>query len=69
MNRLREEREKLGLSQTKLCMLTGIAQSDLSALECGRKLPHAGWRVRIARALKVDAETLFGSNDSQGNAA
>ena len=57
--KMREERLKLGLSQTKLCMLTGIAQSDLSAIENGRKVPHAGWRVRIARALKVDSRILF----------
>jgi transcriptional regulator with XRE-family HTH domain len=70
MSRLREEREKQGLSQTKLCMLTGIAQSDISAVENGRKVPHAGWRVRIARALKMDAETLFESDDtSRGNVA
>jgi transcriptional regulator with XRE-family HTH domain len=65
-NTLRDERLKRGLSQTKLCMLTGIAQSDLSAIENGRKVPHAGWRLRIARALKIDAEMLFGSDVSTG---
>jgi transcriptional regulator with XRE-family HTH domain len=65
MNGLRTERLKRVISQTKLCMLTGIAQSDLSAIENGRKVAHAGWRLRIARALKVDAETLFGSEEGK----
>ena len=69
MNKLREERLKRGMSQTKLCMATGIAQSDLSAIENGRKVPHAGWRLRIARALKVDAETLFSCEESKNKTA
>ena len=57
---LREERLKQGLSQTLLSAKTLIAASDLSAIETGRKVPHRGWRKRIAKALKVSEETLFG---------
>lgn len=41
----------------------GIAPSDLSAIENGKKVPHPGWRRRIARALQVDEATLFGSKN------
>jgi transcriptional regulator with XRE-family HTH domain len=67
MNTLRAERLKRGWSQTKLSMLTGIAQSDLSAVENGRKLPHAGWRARLARALELPIDALFGKQDGTGD--
>ena len=61
MNAMREERKKKGWSQVTLSLKTGgIAPSDLSAVENGRKVPHPGWRRRIARALKIDETTLFG---------
>jgi len=47
---LRTERLRRGWSQTKLSALTGIAQSDLSALENGRRPLSPGWRRRIALA-------------------
>jgi ribosome-binding protein aMBF1 (putative translation factor) len=62
MNAMKEERRKRGWSQVTLSLKTGgIAPSDLSAIENGKKIPHPGWRRRIARALKVDEATLFGS--------
>src|SRR5262249_35250357 len=60
MNMLRQERQKQGLSQTLLSAKTLIAASDLSAIENGRKVPHRGWRKRIAKALKVNEQALFG---------
>ena len=61
MNFLREERKRRGWSQVMLSLKTGgIAPSDLSAIERGKKVAHPGWRKRIARALKVDEATLFG---------
>ncbi len=60
--RLREERQKRGLSQTKLSALTGIASSDISAIENRWKRPFPGWKKRISKALNMsgpDAERLF----------
>lgn len=70
MNSMKEERLKKGWSQVTLSMKTGgIAPSDLSAIENGRKIPHAGWRKRIARALRVDEAELFGEKHRGGGAA
>jgi len=60
MRRLKEERKRQRLSQTRLSALTGIAQSDLSAIETGRRVPGPGWRRRIAEALNVSESELFG---------
>ena len=56
---LRQARERLGLSQTQLCMMTGIAPATLSRLEGGKLYPYPGWRARLARALKVPQGELF----------
>lgn len=62
MLRLRLERQRRGLSQTKLSAMTGIASTDISAMENGWKKPFPGWKRRIAQALGMsgaDAEKLF----------
>jgi transcriptional regulator with XRE-family HTH domain len=58
-NRVRSTRIKRGLSQTRLSALTLIAQSDISAIERGRRAPGAGWRQRLADALEVSERELF----------
>jgi transcriptional regulator with XRE-family HTH domain len=61
MNALKARRKELGWSQVMLSLKTGgIAPSDLSAIENGKKVPHPGWRKRIAKALKTDEASLFG---------
>ena len=55
---LRKIRQERGISQVKLCQLTGISQADISAIENKWKRPYSGWRKRIALALGVpEAET------------
>ena len=66
--RLREERVKQRLSINALSRLTGIGASDLSMLERGQRPAYPGWRLRIARALKVQAEVLFGDNGHENTA-
>lgn len=41
-------------------MLTGIAQSDISAVELGKRYAPPGWRRRLAAAFKVSEAELFG---------
>lgn len=62
-NNLKAARIGRQMSQTKLSGLTGIAQADISALECGRAYPHPGWRNRLASALEVSEAELFGVID------
>ncbi len=57
---MKEERARRGWSQTRVSALTGISQSDLSAIENGRRLPGAGWRRRLADAFGVNEVELFG---------
>lgn len=59
MNLLREIRTKRGLSQLKLAKLTNIAPSDISRIENGWVRPYAGWKKRLARALRVPQSELF----------
>ena len=62
MLQLRIERQKRGLSQVKLSCMTGIASTDISAIENGWKKPFPGWKKRIAKALGVhgpEADRLF----------
>ena len=67
MTTLRAERIKRGISQTRLCMLTGIAQSDISAIENGKKYAPPGWRQRLARALQLPIDVLFPEEAAQMN--
>jgi len=58
MLKLRQERLRRGLSQTKLSIMTGIAATDISAIENGWKRPFPGWKRRIAKALGVSGDEV-----------
>ncbi|HAA81540.1 MAG TPA: XRE family transcriptional regulator [Thermoanaerobacter sp.] len=62
MLRLKYERLKRGISQTKLAAITGIHPATLSKIENGRIYPYGGWRMKLAAALGwpiEKAEELF----------
>jgi transcriptional regulator with XRE-family HTH domain len=61
MLRLREERHRRGWSLTRLSAKTGIASSDLSAVERERRIPFPGWKRRIAKVFRMAARDLFAS--------
>jgi transcriptional regulator with XRE-family HTH domain len=65
---LREERKRRGWSQTRLSALTNIAQSDLSAIENGRRVPGAGWRRRLAEAFGLPEADLFPNQQREESA-
>lgn len=56
---VRAERHRRGWSQTHLSARTGIAASDLSAIERGRRALYPGWRRRIAKAFRMRVTDLF----------
>jgi len=58
-NHIRERRKELGLSQTKLACLIGMAESTLSNLELGKWKPWPKARKDLARTLGVSIEELF----------
>lgn len=59
MLRLRDERLRRGWSQTRLSAFTGIAQSDLSAVENERRRPGAGWRRKLSQVFGMSESDLF----------
>lgn len=61
--RLKAERLRRGWTQTTLSALTGIAQSDLSAIENGHRRAGAGQRRRIALVIGLPEAHLFAVND------
>ena len=60
MLHMKKIREQQGVSLTKLCVLTGIHPANLSRIEKGYIYPFPGWRKRIAKALNVREEEIFG---------
>ena len=58
-NRVREYREKSGLSQVELARRARMASPNLSAIECGRLAPWLKVKRKLARALKTTPEELF----------
>ena len=58
-NKLREVREKSGLTQRQVAQAVGIAESAYQRYEYGR-IPSAVTAVKIAKALNVTVEYLYG---------
>ncbi|MFC2045592.1 helix-turn-helix transcriptional regulator [Chloroflexota bacterium] len=58
-NRIRQFREKLGLSQVELARRAKIAESNLSAIERGRLAPWPKVKRQLAKVLKTTQEELF----------
>lgn len=58
-NGVRERRLELGLSQTKLACLIGMAGSTLSSIELGKLQPWPKARKDLARTLGISEAELF----------
>lgn len=58
-NRVREIRNKVGLSQYQLARLSGLSQSTVSHIERGAFLPTIDSAYKIAAVLGVRVEELF----------
>ena len=58
-NQIRERRQEIGLSQTKLACIVGIATSTLSSLERGNWKPWPKVRKDLARTLGTTEKELF----------
>lgn len=64
MNRIREYREKLGISQSRLAVKIGLAQSNLSDFERGTQRLWPKAKRDLCRVLGATEDELF-SNDSR----
>jgi len=65
-NRLKEYREKAGLSQTELAWRARIAGQNISAIERGTLAPWPKARKALAEALKVSEIELFPEENRDG---
>ncbi|HWW61666.1 MAG TPA: helix-turn-helix transcriptional regulator [Thermoanaerobaculia bacterium] len=57
--RVRELREKRGLTHEKFAQIADLTTSFVSTIERGRKVPSLTTVLKIARALKMDAAELL----------
>ena len=65
-NRLKEYREKAGLSQTKLAWRAKMAAQNISAIERGKLAPWPKARKAFARVLGVAEIELFPEEGNHG---
>ena len=61
--RLKEHRERVGISQRELARLSGVSQGYISDLEAGKKDPRLTQAAKLARALGVLVDDLLESDD------
>ena len=62
--RVRLRREQLKLPQQDLAAVVGLSRQALGAIEAGRSVPSVDVAIRIASALGVAVEALFGDEGS-----
>jgi putative transcriptional regulator len=59
INRLRQERARLDLTQAELATLVGVSRKTINTVENGVFIPSTVLALRLARALSVPVESLF----------
>ncbi|CAI9120542.1 helix-turn-helix transcriptional regulator [Brytella acorum] len=59
LNTLREERERLGLTQAGLADLVGVSRKTINTVENGVFIPSTVLALRLAAALDRPVEALF----------
>ena len=65
-NRLKEYREKAGLSQTELAWRSRIAGQNISAFERGTLAPWPKAKKALAEALNIPESELFPEENRDG---
>ncbi len=60
---LRDARERLGLTQAELAERAGVSRQLVGGVEAGRHTPAVDAALRLARALGLSVEELFGPSD------
>lgn len=59
-NRLREYREKAGLSQEKLADKLGVTRQTIISLESNKYVPSLELALKLAKEFKCRVEDMFG---------
>ena len=63
--RLREEREKLRISQMDLSYKANLSQNQVNYIETGKRTPNLHTFLCICKALEINPSILFDSIDSE----
>jgi len=63
--RLREEREKLRISQMDLSFKAGLSQNQVNYIETGKRTPNLYTVLSICRALQISPAVLFEPEDTE----
>jgi len=61
---IKQHRNRIGLTQAQVDLLTGIYQSNLSYLETGCQAPTQRQYVALAKVFRTDVKTLRSEIDS-----
>ena len=59
LNRLKEHRSKLGMSQTELGKLAGVSRQTISLIERGDYSPSVTLALKLAMICNVKVEDIF----------
>jgi putative transcriptional regulator len=59
VNRVREFRTELGMTQDQLAELVGVARQSIISIEKGHFLPSIETALRLSAVLNVPVERLF----------
>lgn len=62
VDRLREVRQRQGLTQAELADMAAVSRQLVGAIEAGRHLPRVDAALRLADALSVEVIDLFGAS-------
>jgi putative transcriptional regulator len=59
INKLKEERARLNLTQADLATMVGVSRKTINTVENGVFIPSTVLALRLARALGTTVESLF----------
>ena len=61
--RLRQEREKHGLSQMELALESGVSQNMITYIETGKRTPTIKTILKLCNTMHIDPASLFPRSD------
>ena len=67
--RLRQHRQRVGLTQEELAELVGVNQTTISQAEIGNRRPEMETQAAIAQALGVPISELFPRSEEEASLA
>lgn len=65
ITRLRQEREKAGLSQLELALKADISQNMVNYIETGKRTPSLDTFLKICNALNINPAILFSDKEEE----